>query len=254
MSEHVGLARPEEKATVPDSFRSAAARKRRRDADREHKQELKRLGVSRSRRADAPVWMLAALLVVAAAAAAIGATTHRLTGQSAVALAAVGISLAGLLVALLQWRNGLAEKAFDALYQRIALANQMRLEAFGDLTDEAIVAREHKEPYRFFVYSEIDSLEYASRRYRFGLGLSAHIFYRAVKHFRTRIESPTFRRVAEECARQGGYFQDTKDLVVALLQPAEAETRTDAEKSVGRRFAGWVRRSGEAVLSATHTR
>src|SRR5207248_7326597 len=130
-----------------------------------------------------------ALLLVAAAAAAIGAATHRLTGQSAVALGAVGISVAGLLVALLQWRNGLAEKAFDALYQRIALANQMRLEAFGNLSDEETVASERKEPYRFFVYSEIDSLEYAARRYQFGLGLSEHIFYRAVKHFRTRCSS-----------------------------------------------------------------
>jgi hypothetical protein len=219
MSEHVGLAPPEERSETPLSYRSAAVRKRRRAEDREHKQELKRLGMSRSRRADAPVWLLAALLIAAAAAAAIGAATHKLTGQSAVALAAVGISVAGLLVALLQWRNGLAEKALDALYQRIALANQMRLEAFGNLKDEETVAKERAEPYRFFVYSEIDSLEYAARRYRFGLGLSAHIFYRAVKHFRTRCSSEIFVTVAKSCADEGGYFDDTKELVAELLKP-----------------------------------
>lgn len=242
MSEHAGLAPPEDRPEAPFSSTAAAARKLRRAEDREHKRELKRLGVSRSRRADAQLWLLAALLVAAAAAAAVGAATHRLTGQSAVALAAVGISVAGLLVGLLQWRNGLAEKAFDALYQRIAMANQMRLDAFGDLTDEEQVSQERKQPYRFFVYSEIDSLEYAARRYRFGLGLSAHIFYRAVRHFRTRCTSETFRRVAKSCSEDGGYFEDTKTLVARLLEP-------DAPAAPGR-FGRFRSRAGDHAGAA----
>jgi len=49
----------------------------------------------------------------------------------------------------------------------------MRLDAFkqGETDDEAEVARQHEERYRFYVFTEIDSLEYAARRYRFGLGL-----------------------------------------------------------------------------------
>lgn len=247
MSEHAGLAPPQDKQETPLSSTAAAARKHRRDEDREHKRELKRLGVSRSRRSDAQLWLLAALLIAAAASAAIGAATHKLTGQSAVALAAVGISVAGLLVGLLQWRNGLAEKAFDALYARIAMANQMRLEAFGELTNEQEekVSTDREQPYRFFVYSEIDSLEYAARRYRFGLGLSAHIFYRAVRHFRTRCTSPTFRRVAESCVKDGGYFEDTKTLVLQLLDPDTAEV---PEGRV-RRFVRWVRGRARAAGS-----
>jgi hypothetical protein len=249
MSEHAGLAPPEDRPETPFSSTAAAARKRRRDEDREHKRELKRLGLSRSRRADAQLWLLAVLLVGTAAAGAVGAATHKLTGQSAVALAAVGISVAGLLVGLLQWRNGLAEKAFDALYQRIAMANQMRLDAFGVLTDEEQVSRDREHPYRFFVYSEIDSLEYAARRYRFGLGLSAHIFYRAVTHFRTRCRSDTFRRVAESCAADGGYFRDTKTLVTQLLQTDVPEL----PKGRVRRFADWLRGRVGASGSTAHT-
>jgi hypothetical protein len=131
----------------------------------------------------------------------------------------VVVTVAGLLVALLQWRQGLAEKAFDALYQRIALAKQRRLEAFKGLeTDNEVeVARRHPELYRFFVFSEIDSLEYAARRYRFGLGLNADIVGRAVRYFRSRCASETFRLVAARSVGEGAYFEDTKNAVRSIL-------------------------------------
>jgi len=166
------------------------------------------------------VWILVSLLAIAAAAASIGAATRSLTAQAAVALSAVVVTVAGLRVALLQWRQGLAEKAFDALYERIALANKMRLEAFKDLEtdEEQEVARLRPELYRFFVFSEIDSLEYAARRYRFGLGLNADIVDRAVRHFRSRCGSETFRDVAVRCAEEGAYFEDTKQAVRSILR------------------------------------
>lgn len=195
----------------PSVFRILAARGRVR-------RELKQLGIKRSPTSDAPVWILVSLLTVAAGAATIGAVTRSLTAEAAVALAAVVLTVAGLLVAVLQWRAGLAEKAFDALYQRIGLANQMRLSAFQDLVDEEEVAEKHPELYRFFVYSEIDSLEYAARRYRFGLGLNADIVDRAVRHFRGRCaSSKTFSVTAARCARDGAYFEDTKDMVESIL-------------------------------------
>ena len=63
----------------------------------------------------------------------------------------------------------------------------MRLQAFQglDTDDESLVATKRREPYKFFVYSEIDSLEYAARRYRFGLGLNHEICNRALRHFRS---------------------------------------------------------------------
>jgi hypothetical protein len=197
-------------------FRVLAARSRVR-------QELKRLGIKRSRTSNAPVWILVTLLAIAAGSATIGALTRSLTPEAAVGLAAVVLTVAGLLVAVLQWRHGLAEKAFDALYQRIALANQMRLEAFKDLDtdDEQEVARKRPELYRFFVYTEIDSVEYAARRYQFGLGLNADIVDRAVRHFRGRCgDSETFRLTAAKCAEEGAYFDETKEFVKSILDEA----------------------------------
>ena len=41
------------------------------------------------------------------------------------------------------------------------------------MKDEEAVAKARPKRYEFYVYTEIDSLEYAARRYRSGLGLQA---------------------------------------------------------------------------------
>jgi hypothetical protein len=92
--------------------------------------------------------------------------------------------------------------------------------------DESSVARKHHELYRFFVFTEIDSLEYAVRRYRFGLGLNADIVDRAVRHFRGRCaDSETFWRTADKCADEGSYFEDTKETVKSILDEVRPELR-----------------------------
>jgi hypothetical protein len=200
-------------------------------ARRRARRELADLGIKRSRASDAPIWSLATLLTVAAAAGALGAVTGSFSTDEAVALAAAVLTVAGLLVAVLQWRQGLAEKAFDALYQRIALANRMRLEAFQDAETQGDdeVARKHPELYRFFVFTEIDSLEYAARRYRFGLGLNADIVDRAVRHFRGRCDdSATFRTAAADCVESGAYFPDTKATVASILDEVESRHASEA--------------------------
>jgi hypothetical protein len=185
-------------------------------------QELEQLGITRSPTSNAPVWALVALLAVAAGSATIGAALGSFTTQTAVGLAAVVLTVAGLLVAVLQWRHGLSEKAFDGLYQRIAMANTMRLEVFKDLgsDDELDAAARRPELYRFFVFTEIDSLECAAQRFRFGLGMNAAIVDRAVRHFKSRCASEAFRRTAEECAYEGAYFEHTKTTVRAIVDDA----------------------------------
>jgi hypothetical protein len=190
------------------------------------KKDLERLEIRRSHSSDAPVWILVTLLAVAAGSATIGALTHKLDVQAAVGLAAAVLTVAGLLVAVLQWRAGLSEKAFDALYGRIKMANDMRLQAFKDMEcdDEAEVARKRPELYRFFVYTEIDSLEYAARRYRFGLGMNTDIAGRAVRHFKSRCRSELFCQTAEECTDEAsGYFPETGELVGKLVKEAREE-------------------------------
>src|SRR6188472_311003 len=75
------------------------------------KDEFEQLDIRRSHVSDAPVWILVTLLAVAAGSATIGALTHKLEPQTAVGLAAAVLTVAGLLVAVLQWRHGLSEKA-----------------------------------------------------------------------------------------------------------------------------------------------
>src|SRR3954452_1897362 len=187
------------------------------------KDELEQLDIKRSHTSDAPVWILVTLLAIAAGSATIGALTHELDPQTAVGLAAAVLTVAGLLVAVLQWRAGLSEKAFDALYGRIKMANDMRLQAFKDMECESESEVEEKRPelYKFFVYTEIDSLEYSARRYRFGLGMNGDIVHRALGHFRARCGSEVFCHTAEECTDEdSGYFPETKTMVHEIVNQA----------------------------------
>jgi hypothetical protein len=186
------------------------------------REALKERGITRSPTSNASVWLLVTLLVIAAGSATIGAVTHSLSAETAVGLAAAVLTVAGLLVAVLQWRHGLSEKAFDALYQRIALANDMRLEVFKGLSSdkESDAAAKRPDRYRFFVFTEIDSLECAAQRYRFGLGMNEAIVDRAVRHFESRCKSETFRRTAEDCAWNGAYFKDTQNTVQKIVDDA----------------------------------
>jgi len=190
------------------------------------KEELEKLHIRRSHTSDAPVWILVTLLAVAAGSATIGALTHKLDAQTAVGLAAAVLTVAGLLVAVLQWRAGLSEKAFDALYGRIKMANDMRIQAFKDMESakESEVAAKRPELYKFFVYTEIDSLEYAARRYRFGLGMNRDIVRRALRHFKARCESDPFCHTALECTDdKSGYFEETKTMVHSIVEQARGD-------------------------------
>lgn len=192
---------------------------------------LERLGVRRSITSSAPVWALAGLLLLAAGSAAVGAATHSLSMQTAVGLAAAVLTVAGLFVAVLQWRLGLSEKAFDALFDRIRLANEMRLDAFKGLDsgDDEAAAKISSERYRFFVFTEIDSLEHAVQRYRLGLGMSAVIVDRAVRHFQIRCGSETFRRTALACVGGSAYFPETKCMVEAIVRRAEDDANGEPD-------------------------
>jgi len=191
---------------------------------------LRKLGITKSRSADVPIWVLIALLVAAAGVLVGAAFTHSLSGDVAIAGATAVITVAGLLVAVLQWRAGLAEKALDALYQRITLANKMRLSASdaAESINEDEIARKEPDNYRFFVFTEIDSLEYAAVRYRFGLGMTDLIARRAVDHFMRRCEERTFLETAHFCIDDGAYLDYTKKIVPKIFEDVE---KRKAEKA-----------------------
>jgi hypothetical protein len=209
---------------------------------RDLRRRLERLQIRPTPTSSAPVVILVTVLVVAIAFGVVGGLMGGLSSEAAFTLVAVIVTTAGLLVAILQWRVGLSEKAFDALYGRIELGNRMRLNAFegvakpddagiGDDAHERKVADVHPELYKFFVYTEIDSFEYATRRYQSGLGLSVDIVDRALQHFTARCrESQTFRDVARRCI-EGAYFKETQDAVRSILNDVErAEAPSSTER------------------------
>jgi hypothetical protein len=101
-----------------------------------------------------------------------------------------------------------------------------------DKRDEQEVAEERPELYRLFVYTEIDSLEYAARRYGSGLTGDPEVVAKAITQFRRRCRSETFRRVAEECSVEGAYFSSTLDTVRTILDQESdrrAQNQSDAE-------------------------
>jgi len=216
--------------------------KRSYDERRRVRRALARLGVEGSQALNLPVWILGVLLAIAFVAGLIGVLKASLSADGAVALVAVVLTLAGLLVALLQWRNGLAEKAFDALYARIALANKMRLEAFQGVETDEEALTQHEELYKFYVFTEIDSLEYALRRYRSGLGLRADIVERAVDHFRSRCKSPTFRNTAKRVR--------TRE---PTSRTRRATVNTIVEEESKRAVLGWLLTSSPFRARVAHT-
>jgi hypothetical protein len=190
------------------------------------RRDLQQLGITKSWTSNVPVLILVGLLLAVTAVIAGAAATDRLNSELVVSAATAMITVAGLLVAVLQWRAGLAEKALDAVYGRIDLANRMLLKATQGLetSDDFEIARKRPDDYRFFVFTEIDSLEYAVMRYRFGLGMTDVIADRVVSHFRRRcVDSAKFREAAHSCASAGAYFESTKGIVMNILDASHAE-------------------------------
>lgn len=178
--------------------------------------ELESLGIRRRATVDAPIFVLAAALLAAIVAVPAVAVLTPVDAEVAAGVAAVIVTLAVGVIGLVQWRDGLAEKALDALYQRITLANEMQLSARNHETTVT-------DRFRFYVFTEIDSLEYALRRYRSGLGLQADIVLRAIAHFEDKCKKvPGFSAEAAQCVTkgslvEGAYFDETKDIVKKIV-------------------------------------
>ena len=118
-----------------------------------------------------------------------------------------------------QWRLATAEKSLDTLYARIDLANQRRLDAQGRLRETAERRGRELSPadeglffFDYFVFTEIDNLEYATQKYVLGL-LRPTVADRAVTLFEERCRKDDFRERAKELVKEGTYFKLTCDVV-----------------------------------------
>ena len=117
-----------------------------------------------------------------------------------------------------QWRLATAEKSLDTLYARIDLANQRRLDAQGRLREPGerrgreLSTDEMTLFFDYFVFTEIDNLEYATQKYVLGL-LRPAVADRAVTLFKERCRDDDFRERAKELVKKGTYFSLTRELV-----------------------------------------
>ena len=175
-----------------------------------------------------PVVVAAAIVGVAGTAAlvslsAAGALQVEVASQGTAAILTVG----ALGFGVWQWRLATAEKSLDTLYARIDLANQRRLDAQGRLRESGERrGRELSEDegdlfFDYFVFTEIDNLEYATQKYVLGL-LRPAVADRAVTLFEERCRKDDFRERAKELVKEGTYFDLTRKLVPKIADRVEA--------------------------------
>ncbi len=195
-----------------------------------------------ARRPTGRLWVfgtVAALLLPVSILAAV--VVSRLTEASLPASLAPFLTFEILLLGLWQWRAQRSEISLDRYFDRLELANKYRLEYFGKYaeacaTDGAVQGEDRQRAvqqfYFFYVFTEIDSLEYAARRYHYGY-MPDDLAERAVLTFENRCRhSPAFWVAANELTT--AYPKDIKDLIEIAL----ARTKKDMELHLSLSSAG----------------
>ncbi len=189
-------------------------------------------GIPQAPLARAGTW--AALLVFLLA---VGATVLATIGQGTDTVAravTTAMTFVALTVAIWQWRGVRHEGAIDKFYERLHLSNQMRLnaaEAACKLKDaEAAQVTDGQSKHlfvldgsgnycelavNFYVYTELDNLEYAVHKYRHGY-ISRDMANRALHNFQTRFRMPGFEDYLKKLYGVGSYTELPDDWVKKL--------------------------------------
>ncbi len=141
-----------------------------------------------------------------------------------------------IFLGLWQWGEQRQEVSLDRYFDRLELANKYRLEHFAKFleTDHANVGQVAEDRQRaldqfyiFYLFTEIDTLEYVARRYRLG-HVKPELAGRAVRTFENRCrQSPTFWVAANTLtAESKAYPLDIKPVICAILKDTAAEMRS----------------------------
>jgi hypothetical protein len=183
---------------------------------------VERYGLTRRRRKQ----LLLGAFILVVAAAEVCLVLFGLRGQTLADRAGVAASLLtadAILLAWWQWRAQRREVALEAYFARLDLPNQRRLAyyeqvlALGDAAGNAAVATALEQFYLFYVYAELDNLEYALTKYADG-DMSAGLAERAVQTFLSRCrQSADFRERAGQAVAASGYSATFEALVRDLL-------------------------------------
>lgn len=143
------------------------------------------------------------------------------------------MTFVALSVAIWQWRNVRHENAIDTFYERLHLSNQMRLSAaeaaYAIKDAEAQLADEQPKhlfvldgsasycelAVNFYVYTELDNLEYAVHKYRHGY-ISHDMANRALHNFQARFRMPGFAEYLKKLYGVGSYTELPNEWVKQL--------------------------------------
>lgn len=149
----------------------------------------------------------------------IGGTEIKTT-DVAVATATLGT----LLVGFRQWRNARHEISIDKYYERLEVANHRQddnhtsvHEMMRSSTPE--ISGETPEVL-FYIYAELDNLEYVIEKYRFGF-MNCSQACRGLRTFQLRCWSEHFRRIVRHRVHAGDYNARTRNVVKKVYDTIE---------------------------------
>jgi hypothetical protein len=169
----------------------------------------------------------AALLAVSAAVTVVAAL--RLPASTTVNLGAVLLAVDTLVLGLSQYWALRQENSLDHLYERIHLGNLMRVEyeqSRPDSRDRYVGAaalhgetRATRARFLFYVFTEMDNLEYAIEKYRHGF-MSELLADRALRTFVARLRRVRFRDAVSSHYRDAPYTPETRRVIEMMLRIA----------------------------------
>ncbi len=146
------------------------------------------------------------------------------------------LTLIALSVAAWQWRAARHENSIDKFYDRLHLSNKMRLDAaqaafegtglagVSFVVDEASNYRELAAA--FYVYTELDNLEYAVHKYRHGF-ISRQMTNRALDNFLSRCWLRGFTDELGRLYGVGSYTELDNKVISKLWELAEGRIERD---------------------------
>jgi hypothetical protein len=170
------------------------------------------------------------VLIVAFAVAQIWLVTfglrHLTVGDRAATAASIFTADAVLLAAW-QWRAQRREVSLEAYFARLDVPNERRLayyekviDAIDKAAERPALARAIEQFYIFYMYAELDNLEYAMTKYVNG-GMASDLAERAVRTFTTRCaQSRDFQETAAMAVQGSGYSEAFEELVTEIVQRA----------------------------------
>ena len=143
------------------------------------------------------LWLGPFLVATILALGAIGALVSSLPVERTLLATAAAATAGGLLVALQQAVRARQEVSLERFFDRLELTTRRRLEAASARMNAAVVSPDERETdeareryarelWIFYVFSEIDTLDYMMKRYQLG-ALTKEQARRAISHFGTAV-------------------------------------------------------------------